>query len=413
MDKLKDIIGDEQVYKAIEGELSRQQNSIELIASENFASKAVMAAQGSHLTNKYAEGFPGRRYYFGCEYVDDVERLASERAKTLFNCAYANVQPHSGSQANQAAFLALIKPGDNILAMDLNSGGHLTHGSSVNLSGKWFNFKHYGVSPDNYLIDYDEVEKIALEHKPKLIIVGYSAYTRVIDFARFRAIADKVGAFLMADIAHIAGLVAAGHHPSPLPYADVVTTTTHKTLRGPRGGLILSNNLDLGKKINSAVFPGIQGGPLMHVIAAKAIAFGEALDVSFKDYIAKVIANSKMMAKVLQKRGYNILTGGTDNHMVLVDLRKQGITGDIAGKTLHDLYITCNKNSIAFDNTPPTVTSGIRLGSPACTTRGMGEEEFAIISNLIADVLDNINNPPVDLVRESVLSLCKKFPIYS
>ncbi|MCF8462499.1 MAG: serine hydroxymethyltransferase [Rickettsiaceae bacterium] len=404
---------DEQIYLAIKNELARQQNSLELIASENFASEAVMSAQGSYLTNKYAEGFPGKRYYFGCEYVDDVERLAIERAKELFNCSYANVQPHSGSQANQAVFLSLIKPGDNVLAMDLSSGGHLTHGSSVNLSGKWFNFRHYGVNPNNYLIDYDEVEEIALEHKPKLIIVGYSAYSRIIDFARFRAIADKVGAFLLADMAHIAGLVAAGYHPSPLPYVDVATTTTHKTLRGPRGGLILSNNNDLGKKINSAIFPGIQGGPLMHVIAAKAIAFGEALDSSFKDYIGKVINNAKVMAKVLQQRGYDILTGGTDNHMLLVDLRKHAITGDKAGKTLDDLYITCNKNSIPFDITPPTVTSGVRLGSPACTTRGMGEEEFSIISHLIADVFDNINNPPMDLVRQKVLELCKRFPIYS
>jgi glycine hydroxymethyltransferase len=405
---------DIEISNAIESELVRQQNSLELIASENFVSHSVLQAQGSVMTNKYAEGYSGKRYYSGCEYVDIAEILAISRVKELFKCKYANVQPHSGSSANQAVFLALLNPGDSILAMDLNCGGHLTHGSKVNLSGKWFNFHHYGVDKTSYLIDYDEVEDLALKCKPKLIIVGYSAYTRTLDFARFKNIADKVGAYLMADIAHISGLVATGHHPSPLPWVDVVTSTTHKTLRGPRGGIILSNNEELGKKFDSAIFPGLQGGPLMHVIAAKAVAFKEALSEDFQYYIENVIKNAKILASTLIDRGYNILTGGTDNHMVLVDLRKNAITGKLAADTLHQYGITCNKNTVPFDDTSPFITSGIRLGSPACTTRGMKEVEFKIIANLIADILDNIGNEVrLNGVHDEVMQLCKKFPIYT
>jgi glycine hydroxymethyltransferase len=405
---------DPEVYDSINREDNRQKNSIELIASENFASQAVMQAQGSVLTNKYAEGYPAKRYYSGCEYVDEVEILAIERLKKLFACSYANVQPHSGSGANQAAFLSLLHPGETILAMDLNAGGHLTHGAKVNLSGKWFNFHHYSVHPDTYLIDYDDVERLAIKCQPKLIIVGYSAYSRILDFAKFKQIADKVGAYLMADIAHIAGLVATGHHPSPLNYADIVTSTTHKTLRGPRGGIMLSNNEDLSKKFNSAIFPGLQGGPLMHVIAAKAVAFKEALQDDFKVYIESVIKNAQILSSTLMSRGYEILTGGTDNHMILVDLRKTSITGKVAADKLHEIGITCNKNNIPFDCASPFVTSGIRLGSPACTTRGMQVEEFKLIGNLIADVLDNIDDLKIlDKTKHEVIDLCKKFPIYT
>lgn len=405
---------DIEISNAIKDELFRQQNSLELIASENFVSKAVMEAQGSVMTNKYAEGYSGKRYYSGCEYVDVAELLAISRLKELFKCNYANVQPHSGSGANQAVFLALLNPGDSVLAMDLNSGGHLTHGSRVNLSGKWFNFHHYGVNKDTYLIDYDEVESLALICKPKLIIAGYSAYTRTIDFARFRKIADKVGAILMADIAHISGLVATGYHPSPLPWVDVATSTTHKTLRGPRGGIIMSNNEELGKKFDSAIFPGLQGGPLMHVIAAKAVAFKEALSDNFKYYIENVIKNAKILASTLIDRGYEVLTGGTENHMLLLDLRKKAITGKLAADTLHEYGITCNKNSIPFDSASPFITSGIRLGSPACTTRGMMEKEFVIIGNLIADILDHINDQSKLFdVKNEISKLCKKFPIYT
>lgn len=404
---------DPEIADAIKKELEREQNCLELIASENFTSNSVLEAQGSILTNKYAEGYSGKRYYSGCEYVDIAELKAIERVKKLFSCNYANVQPHSGSSANQAVFLALLQPGDTILAMDLSCGGHLTHGSKVNLSGKWFNFYHYGVNKDSYLIDYDEIENLAVLHKPKLIIAGYSAYSRTLDFKRFKEIADKVGAYLMADIAHIAGLIAAGYHDSPINFADVVTSTTHKTLRGPRGGVILSNNEALGKKFDSAIFPGLQGGPLMHVIAAKAVAFKEALSEDFKKYIANVIKNAKILSNVLIDRGYEVLTGGTDNHMVLLDLRKKAITGKLAADTLHRYGVTCNKNTIPFDTTSPFITSGIRLGSPACTTRGMKQKEFAIIASLIADILDNIDNEPqLNIAHSKVLELCKNFPIY-
>ncbi len=379
-----------EIYDLIAKELYRQQSTIELIASENFTSKAVMLAQGSILTNKYAEGYINKRYYGGCEFIDEVEGLAIDRVKKLFKCNYANVQPHSGSQANQAVFLALLKPGDTILAMDLNSGGHLTHGAKPNLSGKFFNAVHYCVNKDSYLIDYNDVEMLAQQHKPKLIIVGYSAYSRKINFAIFKEIADKVGAYLLADIAHIAGLVATEYHSSPIPYAHVVTSTTHKTLRGPRGGLILTNDESISKKINSAVFPGMQGGPLMHVIAAKAIAFSEALMPQYKEYINQVMLNAKVLAKLLQDRGYNILTGGTDNHMLLVDLRGKNITGQEAEYLLDAAGITCNKQVVPFDTTSPTITSGIRLGTPACTTRGFKENEFITVGEYIADILDNI-----------------------
>jgi len=410
---------DPDLASAINQELVRQQDQIEMIASENIVSRAVLEAQGSVLTNKYAEGYSGKRYYGGCEYVDIVETLAVERAKKLFNCAYANVQPHSGAQANQAVFLALLKPGDTVLGMSLSAGGHLTHGATPNLSGKWFNAVQYGVTRDTGLIDYDEVEKLAMEHKPKMILAGASAYPRVIDFAAFRAIADKVGALLMVDMAHISGLVATGAHPSPLPYADIVTSTTHKTLRAGRGGLILTNNENLGKKFNSSVFPGLQGGPLLHAIAGKAAGFGEALKPEFKDYIQNVVNNAKILGDVLLERGVDLVSGGTDIHLVLVDLRPKGLTGDITTDSLEAAGITCNKNGVPFDPEKPTVTSGVRLGTPAGTTRGFGETEFHQIGHLIGDVLDGLassrnDNSDVEAqVRAKVLDLCKAFPIYA
>lgn len=408
---------DPEIYKAIDLEKKRQNDWIELIASENFVSQAVLEAQGSVMTNKYAEGYPGKRYYSGCEFVDIAESLAIERVKQLFQCEYANVQPHSGCNANQTVFFALLQPGDTILGMSLDSGGHLTHGSAPSMSGRWFNAVQYGVDPKTYLIDYDEVERLALEHKPKLIIAGYSAYSRTLDFARFRAIADKVGAYLMADIAHIAGLVATGHHPSPMDHAHVVTSTTHKTLRGPRGGIVLSNDPELGKKLNSSLFPGLQGGPLMHIIAAKAVAFGEALKPEFKGYIGQVVSNASALAKTLVGHGYDVLTGGTDNHLLLVDLRKHGITGKAAAHSLDLAGITCNKNSVPFDTTSPFITSGLRLGTPAGTTRGFKEKEFEIVGNLISEVLDGLKTNSADnsavetKVREKALALCSQFPL--
>jgi len=411
---------DPALFASISGELERQQNQIELIASENIVSRAVMEAQGSVMTNKYAEGYPGKRYYQGCAHVDVAEQLAIDRAKQLFGCEYANVQPHSGAQANGAVMLALTKPGDTILGMSLAAGGHLTHGAPPAQSGKWFNAIQYGVTRDTHLIDYDEVEALAIEHKPTIIIAGGSAYPRQIDFARFREIADKVGAYLHVDMAHFAGLVAAGEHPSPLPHAHVVTTTTHKTLRGPRGGLILTNDPDLGKKFNSAVFPGLQGGPLMHVIAAKAVAFGEALQPQFRDYSRKVIENAQVLANTLKAAGCDIVAGGTDTHVVLVDLRPKGITGKAADEALERAFITCNKNGVPFDPEKPFVTSGIRLGSPAGTTRGFGSGEFRQIGALIAKVVDGLaangedGNQAVEAeVREQVSALCKAFPIYN
>ncbi|WP_031231216.1 serine hydroxymethyltransferase [Asticcacaulis sp. YBE204] len=411
---------DPAVLAAIKGELTRQQDQIELIASENIVSKAVLEAQGSVLTNKYAEGYPGRRYYGGCEYVDEVEKLAIDRAKQLFNCNFANVQPHSGANANQAVFFTLLQPGDTYMGMDLACGGHLTHGSPANQSGKWFKVVPYGVREDDHLIDYDQVEKLAREHKPKLIVAGASNYSRHIDFARFRAIADSVGAYLFVDMAHYAGLVAGGVYPDPLPHAHVVTTTTHKTLRGPRGGLILSNDEALGKKINSAVFPGLQGGPLMHVIAGKAVAFGEALQPEFKAYAAQVVANARALAAVLIERGLGVVSGGTDSHVMSVDLRPKGQTGKATEHALEEAFITCNKNGIPFDPQPFTITSGVRLGTPAGTTRGFREDEFRQIGHLIADVVDGMasNSGAPDeavtaKVREQVLALTKRFPIYS
>lgn len=409
---------DPEIAEAIQHELVRQQDQIEMIASENIVSNAVLEAQGSVLTNKYAEGYSGRRYYGGCEYVDVVETLAIERAKKLFDCNFVNVQPHSGAQANQAVFLALLKPGDTILGMSLASGGHLTHGSAPNQSGKYFNAVQYGVNRQTGHIDYDEVASLAREHQPKLIVAGASAYPRTLDFAKFREIADEVGAYLMVDMAHISGLVATGQHPSPLPYADIVTSTTHKTLRAGRGGIILSNDEALGKKINSAVFPGLQGGPLMHAIAAKAVAFGEALKPEFKDYITSVVDNARALADVLQERGVDIVGGGTDIHMVLVDLRPKGLTGDITELSLENAGITCNKNGVPFDPEKPTVTSGVRLGTPAGTTRGFGVEEFRVIGHLIGDVLDGLaanrddNSAVEQQVRAQVSALCAKFPIY-
>ena len=408
---------DSEIQEAIKLEQNRQEKYIELIASENFTSKAVMEAQGSLMTNKYAEGYPGKRYYCGCDEVDKVENLARDRLKKLFNCSYANVQPHSGSQANQAVYLALIEPGDTILGMSLDCGGHLTHGAAPNISGKWFNPVFYNVDPKTHLIDYGEVERLALEHKPKLIIAGFSAYTQELDFARFRAIADKVGAYFMADIAHIAGIIAAGQHPSPFPHAHVATSTTHKTLRGPRGGIIISDDDEIGKLLNKAVFPGLQGGPLMHVIAAKAVAFKEALSDDYIVYIKQVIANAKMLGKTLQDRGYDILTGGTSNHIIVLDLRKQGITGKLASESLDRAGITSNKNTVPFDDTSPFVTSGVRLGTPACTTRGFGTQEFQIVGNLIADVLDGLkeseDNAQIEQqVFAKVIELTAKFPIY-
>ena len=410
---------DPDISRVIGLEMGRQKNQIELIASENIVSRAVLEVQGSVLTNKYAEGYPGRRYYGGCEHVDIAEELAIERVKKLYDCAYANVQPNSGSQANQAVMQALIKPGDTILGMSLAAGGHLTHGAKPNQSGKWFNAVQYGVREDDHLIDYDEVAALAEEHKPQLIIAGGSAYPRVIDFKRFREIADSVGAYLLVDMAHISGLVAGGAHPSPLPYAHAVTTTTHKTLRGPRGGLILSNDEDLGKKFNSAIFPGIQGGPLMHVIAAKAVAFGEALQPDYKLYIQQVVANAKALADTLIGHGLDIVSGGTDNHLVLVDLRPKGLTGNVAEEAMERAFITCNKNGIPFDPAPPMVTSGVRLGTPAGTTRGFGVAEFQLVGDLIARVLDAVaanggEAAPEEeaAVRAEVEALCARFPIY-
>jgi glycine hydroxymethyltransferase len=397
----------------VQRELQRQQQHLELIASENFTSAAVMAAQGSVLTNKYAEGLPGKRYYGGCEFVDEAETLAIERVKQLFGATHANVQPHSGAQANFAVFLALLKPGDTILGMDLSHGGHLTHGSPVNVSGKWFNVVQYGVSPETETLDFEQIRALALEHRPKLIICGYSAYPRVIPFEKFRAIADEVGAYLMADIAHIAGLVAAGCHPNPLPHCHVVTTTTHKTLRGPRGGLIMTQDADLGKKFDKAVFPGSQGGPLEHVIAAKAVAFGEALKDEFKTYSAQVIANAQAMAAQLQERSLKLVSNGTDNHLLLVDLRSISMTGKRADQLMGEINITSNKNTVPFDPESPFVTSGLRLGSPAMTTRGMGTAEFTEIANIIADCLINPEDEAVKQdCRRRVASLCDRFPLY-
>ncbi|MGA7673629.1 MAG: serine hydroxymethyltransferase [Rhizomicrobium sp.] len=410
---------DPQVARAVDDELKRQQEKIELIASENIVSRAVLEAQGSVLTNKYAEGYPGRRYYGGCEYVDVAEQLAIERACKLFDCSFANVQPHSGAQANQAVFFALLQPGDTFMGLSLAAGGHLTHGSPVNQSGKWFKPIPYSVRRQDHRIDMDEVESLAKEHRPKLIITGGSAYPRFIDFARFRKIADEIGAYFMVDMAHFAGLVAGGVHPSPLDHAHVVTTTTHKTLRGPRGGMILSRDADLGKKINSAVFPGLQGGPLMHVIAAKAVAFGEALKPEFKLYAKAVVDNAKVLAETLHSQGLDIVSGGTDTHLMLVDLRPKGATGRAAEKALDRAYITCNKNAVPFDTEKPAITSGIRLGSPAGTTRGFGAAEFREIGKLIVEVVDALGqkgeagDPDVEAgVRERVHVLCNRFPIY-
>ena len=409
---------DVDLHRAIAGELGRQQGQIELIASENIVSRAVLEAQGSVLTNKYAEGYPGRRYYQGCEHVDVAEQLAIDRVRTLFGCAFANVQPHSGAQANGAVMLALLKPGDTILGMSLDAGGHLTHGAPPSLSGKWFNAVQYGVRREDALIDFDDVARLAEEHKPKMIIAGGSAYPRVIDFARFREIADAVGAYLLVDMAHFAGLVAGGAHPSPIPHAHVVTSTTHKTLRGPRGGLILTDDAELGKKINSAVFPGLQGGPLMHVIAAKAAAFGEALRPDFKVYAQAVVDNARALAATLDKAGCDIVSGGTDTHVVLVDLRPKGLTGKAADEALERANITCNKNGVPFDPEKPFITSGIRLGSPAGTTRGFGIAEFQQIGDWIAEVLDGLaarpdNNDAAEAsVRAKVADLCRRFPIY-
>jgi glycine hydroxymethyltransferase len=409
---------DPDLAEAIRGELRRQQDQIELIASENVVSLAVLEAQGSILTNKYAEGYPHRRYYGGCEYVDVVEELAIARAKQLFGCEFANVQPHSGAQANQCVALALLQPGDTIMGMALSAGGHLTHGAKPNLSGKWFNAVQYGVRKDDGRIDYDEVERLALEHKPKLIIAGGSAYPRFFDFPRFREIADKVGAYFMCDMAHFAGLVAAGVHPSPLPHAHVVTTTTHKTLRAGRGGMVLSNDLELGKKINSAAFPGLQGGPLMHAIASKAAAFGEALKPEFKVYSQAVVDNAKALAQSMMDENFAIVTGGTDNHLMLVDLRPKKLTGNVAEEALDRAGITCNKNGIPFDPEKPTVTSGIRLGTPAATTRGFGTAEFRQVGSFIGRVLDGLaqgaegNAKNEQAVRAEVKALCHRFPIY-
>lgn len=404
---------DPAIASLVQDELQRQQDHLELIASENFTSAAVMAAQGSVLTNKYAEGLPGKRYYGGCEFVDKVEQLAIDRVKELFGAAHANVQPHSGAQANFAVFLSLLQPGDNILGMDLSHGGHLTHGSPVNVSGKWFKVVQYGVNPETERLDFDQIRDLALQHRPKLIICGYSAYPRIIEFDQFRAIADEVGAYLMADIAHIAGLVASGHHPSPVPLCDVVTTTTHKTLRGPRGGLILTRDAELGKKFDKAVFPGSQGGPLEHVIAGKAVAFGEALQPSFKQYSGQVIQNAKAMGNQLQARGFKLVSGGTDNHLILVDLRSIGMTGKLGDQLLGATRITANKNTVPFDPESPFVTSGVRLGSPAMTTRGMGDAEFTEIANIIADRLLAPEDEAVAAeCRARVAALCDRFPLY-
>lgn len=410
---------DPDVFNAINAEFDRQQTQIELIASENIASPAVVRAMGTVMTNKYAEGYPGRRYYGGCEHVDVVEALAIERACKLFDCSFANVQPHSGAQANQAVFQALLKPGDTFMGMSLAAGGHLTHGAPPNQSGKWFNAVQYGVRRDDARIDFDEVERLAKEHRPKLIVAGGSAYPRFIDFARFREIADSVGALFMVDMAHFAGLVAGGVHPNPLDFADVATTTTHKTLRGPRGGMVLTRDDALGKKINSAVFPGLQGGPLMHVIAAKAVAFGEALRPDFKVYSQQVVDNAHALAASLVARGFDIVSGGTDTHLMLVDLRSKGVTGRDAERTLENANMTCNKNGVPFDPEKPMITSGVRLGTPAGTTRGFNADDFTMVGNLIADVLEGYaasngdNGVAEAAAREQVLALCARHPIYT
>ncbi|MBW8309973.1 MAG: serine hydroxymethyltransferase [Candidatus Paracaedibacteraceae bacterium] len=405
---------DLELATALQQELERQQCQIELIASENIVSTAVLEAQGSIMTNKYAEGYAGRRYYGGCEYVDIAETLAINRVKELFNCGFANVQPHSGAQANQAVFMALLQPGDTFLGLSLDAGGHLTHGCSVNQSGKWFNAIPYGIHSETHLIDYDQVERLAHDHKPKLIIAGGSAYPRTIDFVRFRMIADAVGAYLMVDMAHFAGLVAGGVYPSPLPHAHVVTSTTHKTLRGPRGGIILTNEEDIAKKINSAVFPGLQGGPLMHVIAAKAVAFGEALKPEFKAYAQQVVHNARTLANTLLRHGFDLVSGGTDSHLMLVDLRKRNVSGKDTCHALESVNITCNKNGIPHDPLPPMITSGIRLGSPAATTRGFNEQDFAQIGHWIAEVTEDLakGKEPNPQIKEAVVSLCNSYPIY-
>ena len=408
---------DTSLSEMLDKELYRQQNQIELIASENIVSKSVLQAQGSILTNKYAEGYPGKRYYGGCEFVDEVEQLAIERAKKLFNANFVNVQPHSGAQANQAVFLGILKPGDTILGMSLAAGGHLTHGAKPNLSGKWFNSIQYGVRKEDSLIDFDEIEKLSIEYKPKLIIAGGSAYSRIIDFKKFREIADKINAYLLVDMAHFSGLVAGGAHPNPIEFADVVTTTTHKTLRSGRGGMILTNNSDLMKKINSAVFPGLQGGPLMHIIAGKAAGFGEALSDEFKIYTKNIVLNAQCLSNTLIERGYKIVSGGTDNHIVLLSLQDKNITGASAEVALENSGLTCNKNGVPFDPLPPTITSGIRFGSAAATTRGFKTNEFKMVGNFIADVLDHFDNNISNSEQEKIISdkvkiLCDKFPIY-
>ncbi|MEX3922115.1 MULTISPECIES: serine hydroxymethyltransferase [Paraburkholderia] len=410
---------DSAIRSSILKELERQQSQVEMIASENIVSRAVLEAQGSVLTNKYAEGYPGKRYYGGCEFADEVEALAISRIKQLFNAGFANVQPHSGAQANGSVMLALAKPGDTVLGMSLDAGGHLTHGARPALSGKWFNAVQYGVNRETMLIDYDQVEELAQQHKPSLIIAGFSAYPRALDFARFRAIADSVGAKLMVDMAHIAGIIAAGRHQNPVEHAHVVTSTTHKTLRGPRGGFVLTNDEEIAKKINSAVFPGLQGGPLMHVIAGKAVAFGEALEASFKTYIDSVLANAKALGEVLKAGGVDLVTGGTDNHLLLVDLRPKGLKGNQVEQALERAGITCNKNGIPFDAEKPTVTSGIRLGTPAGTTRGFGVDEFREIGRLILEVFDALRTHPEgdaateQRVRREIFALCERFPIYT
>ena len=412
MEKYENLKGfDPELYEAIQNETNRQRNKIELIASENFVSERVMEANGSPLTNKYAEGYPGKRYYGGCEFVDMAENLAIERAKKLFGANFANVQPHSGAQANMAVFFALLNPGDTVLSMSLDHGGHLSHGSPVNMSGKYFKIVPYGVTEDTNTIDYDAVRALALEHKPKLILAGASAYPRIIDFEKFAEIANEVGAYFMVDMAHIAGLVAAGCHPSPMPYAHVVTTTTHKTLRGPRGGLILTNEEDLAKRINKAIFPGIQGGPLMHTISAKAVCFKEALDPSFKEYAKQVVKNAKALADALVSEGFKLVSGGTDNHLMLVNLTDTGITGKEAEKMLDEVGITVNKNAIPFDTKSPFITSGIRTGTPATTTRGFREDDMVEIAKLISMTLNDFENNK-DEVRERVAALCKKHPLY-
>ena len=413
MNLMESLKKDAELFAAVENELNRQRNKLELIASENIVSRAVMEAQGSVLTNKYAEGYPGKRYYGGCEFVDVAEQLAIDRAKKLFDCAYANVQPHSGAQANMAVYFALAKPGDTIMGMNLTDGGHLTHGSPVNMSGKYFKIVPYGVSRETETIDYDALEKIAFDCKPKIIVAGASAYSRIIDFERLAYTAKKVGAYLMVDMAHIAGLVAAGLHPNPLPFADVVTSTTHKTLRGPRGGLILCKDEEFGKQFNKAIFPGTQGGPLMHVIAAKAVAFGEALQPEFKDYAAQIIKNAKVLAETLTADGFRIVSGSTDNHLMLVDLTSKNITGKEAQNLLDEVNITANKNTIPFEPRSPFVTSGLRLGSPALTTRGFVEDDMREVANIIALVLDNPTAEDKKIeARERVAALCKKYPLY-